>query len=130
MLCEGWTLDRPIEEQIRQSNEMVFTHDSVRLVYVSEPLAAFLGYAVEEMEGRLIVSFLSASAFVAMIQTISKNRVRSIVGKHDEFEPRPTRLKNKQGDDVVLQAMCSMDIPASAMSKAKMRLTVLEAVQD
>lgn len=130
MLCDGWQADCSIEEQVRASEEMVLIHDSVRILFVSKPLATFLGYEVEEAEGRLIASFLSISAFVAMIQTISKNRMRSLMGKHDEFEAKPTRLKNKQGEDVVLQAVCSFDIPASACSKVKQRLTVLEAVVD
>jgi|GEM_PF-5627946 len=128
MLCNEWTNDHSIGDQVHASKEMVFTHDSVRIIHVSEPLANFMGYEVDEMEGRLIVSFLSSSAFVLMIQTISKNRVKNLIGKQNEFEPRPTQLKNKQGDDVVLQAVYSIDLPAPHLSKGKVRLTQLEAL--
>jgi len=127
MLCEEWVPERPLEAQVHESVEPAFVHDSVRLLYVSESLASLLGYSIDEMEGRLLVSFLSASAFVALIQTISRNRVARITGKIDEFEPQPTKLKNKQGDIVCLQAVCSIDIPAQVHAK-KMRLTVVESV--
>lgn len=128
MLCEEWTPDKSLEGQVHESIELAFVHDSVRILYISGSLAELLGYTVQEMEGRLLVSFLSASAFVTMIQAISKNRVARITGKVNEFEPQPTRLKNKQGVDVCLQAVCSLDIPAEHAKGKKARLTVVESV--
>ncbi|MEA3405745.1 MAG: PAS domain-containing protein [Pseudomonadota bacterium] len=129
MLCDEWTADLPLKDQIHESKEPAFVHDSVRLVYVSESLAELLGYSVQEMEGRLLVSFLSANAFVAMIQAISRNRVARIT-KKETFDTRPTRIKSKQGKEVCLQAVCSLDIPAGLTpeQKRKMRLTVVESI--
>jgi len=127
MICDDLIADLSIKDQVHESEELVFVHDSVRLVFISEPLAELLGYRVQEMEGRLLVSFLSANAFVAMIQAISRNRVARIT-KKEVFETRPTRLKSKQGKEVCLQAVCSLDIPAQPGRSRKMRLTVVESV--
>jgi len=131
-LCDSVLTDidtgRSLEQQVHETEQLAFVHDSVRIVHISAALAGFLGYRVDEMEGRLLVSFVSASAFVAMIQAISKNRVLKMLGKTQGFEPRPTCLKNKHGEEVVLKALCSIDIPTESSTRKKVRLTVLASV--
>ena len=128
LLCDSLSEESPLEEQVHESEQLVFVHDSVRIVHVSEPLASLLGYRIDEMEGHLMLNFLSVSAFVTLIQTVSKNRLLSLVGKTKEFEPRPTKLKTKTGEEVVLQALCSIDVAAEGSARSKLRLTVVESV--
>lgn len=129
MLCEEWTPDKTLKQQVDDTDEMVFVHDSVRLVYVSESCAGLLGYQRNEMEGRLLINFLSASALVGMIQAISHNRLAKLMGRQNDFDPKPTKVKLKNGGKICLQACCSLDIDAEHADGKKVRLTVVEQVE-
>ncbi len=129
MLCDEWSSEQSLADSVHNSVELAFVHDSVRLIYVSQSLANLLGYSVQEMEGRLIISFLTSTAFLKMIHAISKNRVNSLTGRTSEFEPQPTKLRDKAGNLICLQATCSVDLPAEKLDiKRNVRLTVVEQV--